>query len=46
MSDLIVRNIQHSKINVLLESGDLSQRIVGNVEFFKVGKGGEARYSR
>ena len=43
MSDLIVRDVQDSEVSIILEPGDLGQGIMGDVEFFKVGKGGEAR---
>ena len=44
MGDLVVRDVEHSEIGVVLESRDLRQGVVRNVEFFKIAKGGEARH--
>ena len=43
MRDLIIRNVEHSEVGVILQARDLSQGIVGDVQFFQVGKGGKAR---
>ncbi len=43
MSDLVVRDVQNSQVGVFLETRDLGQGVVGNVEFFQVGKSGKAR---
>ena len=42
MSDLIVRDVENSEVGIILEVRDLSQGIVGYVEFFQVGKSGQA----
>ena len=42
MSDLIVRDVEDSEVGVILEVRDLGQCIVGYVEFFQVGKSGQA----
>ena len=39
MSNLIVRDVEDSQIGITLKPRDLCQSIVGDVEFFKVGKG-------
>ena len=38
-SNLIVRDVEDSEIGITLKSRDLGQSVVGDVEFFKVGKG-------
>ena len=43
MSDLVVRDVQNSQLGVFLEARDLSQGIVGDVDFFQVDQSGKAR---
>lgn len=43
MSDLIVRDVEDSEVGISLEARDLSQGIVGDVEFFQVSEGRKAR---
>lgn len=45
MSDLIIRDVEDPEVAIILQARDLSQGIVGDVEFFQVGKGGKSRDS-